>query len=136
MAVEPFAGLAYLNIDAKGINETDGAAALRSIGGRMDTTFCTLGMRASASVSEATRVRGTVGWRHAIGDRLPTTTSSFATSSAFSASGVPLARNVAIVEAGVETHLQTDMTLGLSYAGQFGDGLRDHVLKLALGWKF
>ena len=136
VAVEPFAGLAYVNVDADGFNESGGAAALRSGGGSVDATFTTLGVRASTQLSDTTRLRGTIGWRHAFGDRVPTSTNAFATGSTFTVSGVPLAKDVAVVEAGIETQLQSNMTLGLSYAGQFGDGLKDHGFKVSLGWKF
>lgn len=136
VAVEPFAGLAYVNVDADGFRETGGAAALRSGGGSIDSTFGTLGVRASTQLSETTRLRGTLGWRHAFGERVPTSTNAFATGNAFTVSGVPLAKDVAVLEAGIETQLQKNMTLGLSYAGQFGDGLKDHGFKVSLGWKF
>ncbi|RYX91089.1 MAG: autotransporter domain-containing protein, partial [Comamonadaceae bacterium] len=136
VALEPFAGLAYVNVDADGFTESGGAAALRSGGGSTDATFSTLGVRASTQVGEATRLRGTVGWRHAFGDRTPTSTHAFATGNAFTVAGVPLAKDVAVLEAGVETQLQRNMTLGVGYAGQLGDGLKDHGLKVSLGWKF
>ena len=136
VALEPFAGLAYVNIDADGFSENGGASALHGGGGTTDATFSTLGVRASTQLSETTRVRGTVGWRHAIGDKTPTSTQSFSMGSPFTVSGVPMAKNVAIVEAGLETKLEHDLTLGASYSGQFGNGLKDHGFKLTLGWKF
>ncbi|RYX96833.1 MAG: autotransporter outer membrane beta-barrel domain-containing protein [Comamonadaceae bacterium] len=135
-ALEPFAGLAYVSVDTDGFGESGGAAALRSGGGKEDVTFSTLGVRASTAVSDTTNLRGTLGWRHAFGDRTPSSTHSFAGSPAFTVYGVPLAKDVAVIEAGVETRLQKNMTLGVSYAGQLGDGLKDHGLKVSLGWKF
>ncbi|MDO9404161.1 MAG: autotransporter domain-containing protein [Polaromonas sp.] len=135
-ALEPFAGLAYVNVDTDGFGEAGGSAALRSGGGKEDVTFSTLGVRASTAMTETTRLRGTLGWRHAFGDRTPSSTHTLAGSPAFTVYGVPLAKDVAVVEAGVETQLQRNMTLGVSYAGQLGDGLKDHGVKLSLGWKF
>lgn len=136
LALEPFAGLAYVNVDTKDFRESGGAAALHSGGGRTDSTFSTLGVRASTSLSASTRLRGTLGWRHAFGDKTPASTNAFATGQSFTVAGVPLAKNVAVVEAGVETQLQSNLTLGANYAGQFGNGLKDHGLKVTLGWKF
>ncbi|MDB5843859.1 MAG: outer rane autotransporter barrel domain protein [Polaromonas sp.] len=136
MALEPFAGLAYVNVDTKDVRENGGAAALRSGGGSIDSIFSTLGVRASTSLSESTKLRGTLGWRHAFGNKTPTSSNAFATGQSFTVAGVPLAKNVAVVEAGVETQLQSKMTLGASYAGQFGNGLKDHGFKVTLGWKF
>jgi outer membrane autotransporter protein len=42
----------------------------------------------------------------------------------------------AVVEAGVETQLRPNLTLGASYAGQFGDGLEDHGFKASLNRAF
>ncbi|RZJ17857.1 MAG: autotransporter outer membrane beta-barrel domain-containing protein [Haliea sp.] len=135
-ALEPFAGLAYVNVDADSYGESGGAAALNGGGNKEDVTFSTLGVRASTAMTETTRLRGTLGWRHAFGDRTASTTHTLAGSPAFTVYGVPLAKDVAVIEAGVETQLQRNMTLGVSYAGQLGDGLKDHGLKLSLGWKF
>lgn len=54
----------------------------------------------------------------------------------FTIAGVPLAKNVAVLEAGVETRLRPNLMLGASYSGQFGDGLRDHGFKANLNWTF
>jgi outer membrane autotransporter protein len=111
-------------------------AALRGGGGSFDSTFGTLGLRALTALGETTSLRGMLGWRHAFGDRTPTNTPAFATGPSFTAAGVPLARNVAVVEAGIDTRLQRDMTLSASYAAQIGSSLRDSGFKIALNWKF
>ena len=136
IALEPFAGLAYVKVNSKGFNESGGAAALHSGGGSTDSTFSTLGVRASTSLSESTKLRGMLGWRHAFGGTMPTSSNAFATGQSFTVAGVPLAKNVAVVEAGVEMQLQKNMALGMSYSGQLGNGLKDHGLKVTLGWKF
>ena len=136
IALEPFAGLAYVKVNSKGFSESGGAAALRSGGGSTDSTFSTLGVRASTSLSESTKLRGMLGWRHAFGGTMPTSSNAFATGQSFTVTGVPLAKNVAVVEAGVEMQLQNNMALGMSYSGQLGNGLKDHGLKVTLGWKF
>ena len=136
VAIEPFAGLAYVDVKTDGISESGASAALHSDGGSVNSTFSTVGVRASTQLSDSTRLRGTVGWRHAFGNVTPTSTNAFATGSAFSVSGVALARDVAVLEAGFDTQLMTNITLGLSYVGQFGDGLKDNGFKVSLGWKF
>lgn len=132
-AFEPFAGLTYVNLDTKDFRERGGASALNGGGGSFDSTFGTLGLRASTALGETTRLRGMLGWRHAFGDRTPNSTAAFATGPSFSAAGVPLARNVAVIEAGVETQLQRNMTLSASYAGQVGSGMRDNGFRIGLG---
>jgi outer membrane autotransporter protein len=69
-------------------------------------------------------------------DTRPTSTHVFAGSIPFSIEGVPLAKNAALVEAGLETQLRPNLTLGDSYSGQFGNGLEDHGFKASLNWAF
>lgn len=61
---------------------------------------------------------------------------AFAGSIPFTLAGVPLAKNIAVLEAGAETQLRPNLTLGAPYTGQFGDGLRDHGVKPRLNWTF
>ncbi len=136
VALEPFAGLAYVNVKTDAFGERGGVAALRGASGSTDVTFGTLGLRASSEVSDGLRLRGMVGWRHAFSAVTPSSTNAFAGGSAFTVYGVPIARNVAVVEAGLETTLRPNLTLGASYSGQFGSGLKDNGFKVTLGMKF
>lgn len=61
MALEPFAGLAYVSVNTAGISERGGLAALCSAGDAIDSTFSTLGVRASIQLNDTTRVRGMLG---------------------------------------------------------------------------
>ena len=90
--------------------ERGGLPALHGGGGSVDATFSTLWVRAS--------------------------THAFAGSIPFTISGVPLAKNVAVLEAGVETQLRPNLKLGAAYSGQFGGGLKDHGFKAILNWTF
>ena len=134
--LEPFAGLAHVTVKSDAFMERGGLAALYGYGGSTDATFSTLGVRASMQASESTKLRGMLGWRHAFGDTAPASTLAFGGSLPFTIAGVPLAKNVAVLEAGVETQLRPNLTLGASYSGQFGDGLRDHGFKANLNWTF
>ncbi|MBT2303802.1 autotransporter domain-containing protein [Variovorax paradoxus] len=136
VALEPFARLAYVRLHSDAFVERGGLAALYGEGGSIDATFTTLGLRASTQLGERTRLRGMLGWRHAFGDTTPTSTHAFAGSIPFTLEGVPLAKNVAVVEAGVETQLRPNLSLGASYSGQFGNGLEDHGFKVNLNWAF
>lgn len=134
--LEPFAGLAHVTLRSDAFMERGGFAALYGFGGSTDATFSTLGVRASMQASESTKLRGMLGWRHAFGDAAPTSTHAFGGSLPFTISGVPLAKNVAVLEAGVETQLRPNLALSASYSGQFGDGLKDHGFKVNLNWSF
>ena len=74
--------------------------------GSVESTFSALGVRASTQLGYNIRLRGMLGWRRALGDTTPTSTHAFAGSVPFTISGVPLAKNVAVLEAGVETRLR------------------------------
>ncbi|MDP9971757.1 outer membrane autotransporter protein [Variovorax paradoxus] len=134
--LEPFAGLAHVTLKSDAFMEHGGFAALYGHGGSIDATFSTLGVRASMQASESMKLRGMLGWRHAFGDTVPTSTHSFGGSLPFTIAGVPLAKNVAVLEAGVETQLRPNLALSASYSGQFGDGLSDHGFKVNLNWAF
>ena len=131
IAFEPFAGLAYVNVRADGFTETGGAAVLAVSGHTSDTTFATLGVRASmdfALGSIKAVARGTLGWRHAFGDVTPLTTNAFAAGDSFVIAGTPIAEDAALVEVGLNIALSESAGFGLTYAGQFGDGMRDNGL--------
>lgn len=134
---EPFANLAHVNLHSDGFTETGGAAALTSPGSNTDTTFATLGLRASTDFTlgtiEAT-ARGTLGWRHAFGDTVPAGTHAFSTGDVFTIAGVPIAEDAAVIEASLDLTLTDTATFGIAYRGQFGSGIQqnDFNAKLAV----
>ena len=139
-SLEPFVGLAHVRLKTDAFTETGGVAALSGAGDTTSTTFSTLGVRGNAgAVSlgglQAT-VRGMVGWRHAFGDITPTTAAAFANQSAFVVAGVPIGKDVAVFEGGLDFALQRNLTLGVSYSGQVGNGVQDHGVRANLLWKF
>lgn len=139
VALEPFANLAHANLKTDGFSESGGITALSGRSQSTQTTFTTLGLRASTRLgAEATgaTLRGLVGWRHAFGDVSQNAALAFAGGNAFAVAGVPIAKNAAVIEAGVDFSLQRNLTLGVSYAGQVGDGVKDHGVKASLLWKF
>jgi outer membrane autotransporter protein len=138
---EPFANLAYVSLHTDGFTEKGGSSALTSNGQTIDTTFTTLGIRASTAFdlggTKAT-ARGMIGWRHAFGDTTPLATQafSFAAGSPFTVAGVPIAKDTAVLEAGLDFVLSDNATLGVSYTGQFGSDARDNGAKADLSVKF
>ncbi len=136
VAVEPFAGLAYVKVKTDGFQERGGYAALTGQGSDVDATFSTLGARFSAQVSDTTKLRAMVGWRHAFGTSVPTSTHSFLRSQPFTVNGLPVAKDVGVLEAGVETQLRPNLKLSVSFAGQYGKRVNDNGMKASLDWKF
>lgn len=139
VAVEPFVNLAHVNLDTGRFKESGGAAALQADRQSTHMTYSTLGLRSSAQFTlgnkEAT-VRGTLGWRHAFGDATPQSTPAYAVGNAFTVAGVPIARNAALVEAGVDVRVAKNATLGLSYSGQLASGSQQHGVKANFSFKF
>ncbi|MBR2690302.1 MAG: autotransporter domain-containing protein, partial [Aquamicrobium sp.] len=139
VAFEPFANLAYVNVHTNGFTEQGGASALTVHGGSNDSTFTTLGLRAATDFdlgSTKATVRGMIGWRHAYGDVTPTVSQAFTGSSAFTIAGAPIARDSAVIEAGLDFAITPQATLGLSYHGQVGSKASDHGVRADLNVRF
>lgn len=137
---EPYANLSYVRLKTDGFDE-DGqtAAALSMESDTTDTTFSTLGFRASTTFdlgSIPTTARADLGWRHAAGDVNPVSTASFLGSNAFTVTGAPIAKDTAIIEAGLDFALSKDATLGVSYSGQFGSGAQRNGFNASLKVSF
>jgi outer membrane autotransporter protein len=140
VAYEPFGGLAWVGVDPDAFTETGGNAALASSGASQSVGYLTLGGRAATTVLlYDTRVtpRGSVAWLHAFGDITPAEALAFATfGQSFVVSGVPLAKDSALLDAGLDVHLARDATVALSYAGQFARTVRDNAVTGRLDWRF
>ncbi len=141
VALEPFAGLAYVRLHTDGYSESGGAAALKSDGDTSNIGFSTLGLRAATQLgvlaSGTFTARGMVGWRHAFGSVRPTSTFTFADGgTSFQVAGVPIARESAVVEVGVDASITKRLTLGLTLSGQYGSGVRDNAILGNILWKF
>jgi outer membrane autotransporter protein len=138
-AFEPFANLAYVGAHSGGFAEQGGAAALHSGSSTTDTTFTTLGLRAQADFAlggaELT-ARGFVGWCHAFGDVTPKASLAFAGGEAFTVAGTPLARDAALLEAGLDLRLTPAATLGLAYTGQLAARGHDNGFRADLNVRF
>ncbi|CEJ10039.1 Extracellular serine protease precursor [bacterium YEK0313] len=136
---EPFANLAHVNLHTAGFSEGRGAAALTGTSSATGATFATLGLRASATFdlgAASLTAKGMLGWRHVLGDATPLSTMRLAGSDAFTIAGVPIARNAAVIEAGLDYGIMPNATLGISYGGQFGSGALDQSLRANFNMKF
>jgi uncharacterized protein with beta-barrel porin domain len=54
----------------------------------------------------------------------------------FTIAGVPIARDSAIVEAGLDFDVTAAARFGIIYSGQLADRAQDHALKGNFLWKF
>lgn len=139
LTVEPYAGLAWAGQRSRGFQESGGSAALSGSSQTDNATTTTLGVRARQTLTLGTfqgTLTGGAGWRHAFGDLRPTSKLAFDAGDAFTVAGAPIARNAALLEAGLDATVRRNATIGLGYAGQFGSGNQDHSVTLAWRWAF
>jgi outer membrane autotransporter protein len=139
VTLEPFADLATINLHTNGFTEQGAAAALTTPSGTTNVTFTTLGVKGEKAYTLygcKTTMRATLGWRHAFGDTTPLSTFAFAGGNAFTIAGVPIARDAASVDAGIDVALSRAATLGVSYSGQFARRSTDYGVQAKLTLAF
>jgi outer membrane autotransporter protein len=137
--VEPFVNLAYVHLHTNGFTEKGGAAAVSSQGANTGTAFSTLGLHASTGLDlngVKAAARGTLGWRHALGGATPRAKLAFAGGDTFTMAGVPIAKNAAVLDTGLDFAVGKNTTLGVSYNGQFGSGVKDNGVRANLSIRF
>ncbi|MND65493.1 Extracellular serine protease precursor [compost metagenome] len=133
--LEPFANLAYINLETDGFREQGGAAALSANGNTDDVTLTTLGLRWSADIGNAdlpATFSGMLGWRHVIGDLTPSSRFAFSSGSPFVIEGVSLPRDTAVLEASLTAQISKTARFKLSYSGEFAHSFAAHAAKASL----
>lgn len=137
--IEPFGGLGLVVARSGSFTEEGGAAALSSSGNTYSSVFTTVGVRAERSFELENGVvltsKGSVGWRHAFND-IPDAVLGFGDRANFEVRGLSIDRDALMLDLGVETKLSENVSLGLTYSGQFSSGSSQNSGKLTLDWKF
>jgi len=141
LAVEPFGGLAFVSIDTENFRERgDALASLRGVDLDQDVGYSTLGLRAATTMHFGRMQivpHLSAAWQHAFDDVTPGAGLAFAsTGIGFGIEGVPLAQDSALIDAGLDLALGPNTTAGVSYSGQFGDGVSDNGVKGRFTWLF
>ncbi len=141
VAVEPFAGLAYVHLHTAGFTEAGGAAALLGSANTNDVGYGSLGLRAATHwlLQNGTVVtpRLSAAWQHAFADVTPTAALAFASTGApFTIAGVPIARDSALIDAGFDLDVTANIRLGVGYVGQLARDAQDHAVKGGLRVRF
>ena len=141
VAVEPFAGAAWVHLQTDATNERGGAAALRVAASAFEVGYSTLGIRAASVIPLSWDMvlvpRVSVAWQHAFEDVTPDARLAFiAAPVPFVIAGVPLARDSLLSEAGLDLAIGRHATVGLSYVGQLARNVHDHAAKGKFTWKF
>ncbi|WP_139015055.1 autotransporter outer membrane beta-barrel domain-containing protein [Pseudorhizobium pelagicum] len=137
--LEPFMNLAHVMTTVDSFSETGGAARISASRSVTHTTFMTVGMRAEHDVTMETltvKLTGSLGWQHAWGDVTPTNSQAFDGSGSFAIAGNPVARDSALIEAGLELELAPDVMLGVSYTGKVASRAQEHGARATLNVRF
>ena len=81
--------------------------------------------------------RASLAWQHGFDQLTPETALAFAEPGVgFTATGLPVARDSALIDVGLALELARGVTLGASYAGQFASDLQDNAVQGRLSWAF
>jgi outer membrane autotransporter protein len=137
---EPFAGLNYVNLKSNAFTERGGVAALRGIADKRDVTYTSLGLRGSAALPAFGTILtpyASVAWQRALGDRATGRRLAIAqTGRSFLVQGVPVQRDSAAIEAGVQANILPGGSLNLGYVGNLSRRWRDNGIKLGFSLGF
>ncbi len=132
---EPFANVTFTDVRTSSFAERGGAAALSGSADQSAITFATFGTRAEREMSLAdmpAKLYGSLGWRHAFGDRDISSRMAFAGGDIFTESGTVVDRDSLVVDAGFDIALSQQVSLALDYNGSFGAENRAHLFRLLL----
>lgn len=143
IALEPFAGLAFVHLNTDGFTES-GTTGVGLSGGSSSSNvgYTTLGLRAATSLAVGSGMtltpHASAAWQYAFGDTSPTAQLSLTAlpGASFTVAGVPLAQNTALVEAGLDLFLTPQARIGATYVGQFGDNVTTNAFQANFTWQF
>nr|HML27403.1 autotransporter outer membrane beta-barrel domain-containing protein [Hyphomicrobium sp.] len=125
VAVEPFAGVAFVNLDTGGFTETGASAGLKGSSTSAGVGYSSLGLRMATTMElsggSVLEPHASIAWQYAFGDIVPEAQMSFLSAPVanFIVAGVPLAENTAEIEIGSDLRISKQAQIGLSYVGQF-----------------
>jgi outer membrane autotransporter protein len=140
LAVEPFAGAAWVRLDTDAFSEKGGAAALNVAANSFEVGYSTLGVRAASMIPVGDMIlvpRVAAAWQHAFNSVTPDAVVAFqSTAATFVVAGVPIARDSLLAEAGLDLAINRNATIGVSYTGQIASNVADHAAKGKFSWKF
>jgi outer membrane autotransporter protein len=135
-SVEPFVGVAGVDLHTASFTETPGPASL--VGGSENAGYgiTTLGLRSDATmfVNAPMTLDGMIGWQHVYGGPTPNATFAFASapSTPFSIAGAPIARDALALELGVDRRLTSNIKLSVYYSGLLSPSASDNAIKAKL----
>jgi outer membrane autotransporter protein len=136
VALEPFAGLAHVELDSDSFHEHGGLAALSAEQQDDSISYSTLGLRAAAPLGQVAglplSLHSSLAWQHAFDRPANDSQLGLVGYQHFSVEGAPVAQDSALVQVGLDLQLAPQANLQLGYAGNFGDDNRENGLRLGL----
>lgn len=142
LALEPFAGLAYVHLSTDAFTETGASAGLSADSTSTGVGYSSLGLRVATRMELANGMvlepHASLAWQYAFGDITPEAQMSFIAvpGASFTVAGIPLAENTALVEIGADLRISEQLHLGASYVGQYADNVTVNALQASLTWRF
>jgi outer membrane autotransporter protein len=142
VAAEPFGGLAFVYLHTDGFSESGGGpAALGGSGHDTDIGYSMLGGRIATRYVQPNGMvltpRLSAAWQHAVGAAAPGEALAFqSTAQPFTVAGLPLARDTALLESGLDLRLAPQARVGLSYSAQIGSHVQNNSVRGNLTWRF
>ena len=137
--ISPYVSLAHVGVDLGGLHETGGIGALDVKDSIDDVTFATLGVRGEVKLETEMNAffTGGFGYTHAFGETDGAKRNAFAgTVASFQASGASVAKNAAILDAGLTFEIAEQNTISLSYRGEFAKEGTNNAANLRWDIKF
>ncbi len=140
-AVEPFAGFAYVHLNTNGFTESGQSAALTGSSMTENIGYSSLGLRLATRFAldngMALAPHASAYWQHAFGDLTPTASLAFiSTGTSFTTAGIPITRDAAVIDSGLDLALTSNAKIGVSYFGQLSARLQDNAVKANFIWRF
>ncbi|MDQ0997676.1 outer membrane autotransporter protein [Phyllobacterium ifriqiyense] len=138
--LEPFAAARHVHVKTDGFGEDGAISNLTGAASSTDLTVTTLGLRASRqfALGESTTLtaRGMLGWNHGFGDVTPQASLAFNGGQGFTVEGTGIAKDAALIEAGLDFSIGKATSIGVSYTGQFSSQSHDNAIKADLSVRF
>jgi outer membrane autotransporter protein len=141
VALEPFAGFAYVLVNTGAFQESGGLAALSGSSSTENIGYSSLGLRAASiwMLENGTVLVPHVSaqWQHAFGDVNPTVAVALqSTGAGFSTAGLPIAADTAVTEAGIDWRVTPKVKFGIAYQGEFAQTAQTHSGTGTFTWNF
>lgn len=139
---KPFVQAAYVDVSSSSFNEYGGISALTGAKKTDEVFYSTVGVRMNAGLgnyqSVSWKIRGLLGWQHAYHSISPISSFAFiGGSSPFLISGVPIARNAALIDAALDMGAYNDnLHIILGYLSQLSGRVQDNGIQGTINYRF